>query len=174
MGTWQSPPTTVVPGPCPEPIQGCLVQSGCEVVTQGHLAHLTMAGQGKDIAWHGGRGRDCSPGLLTSAASQVAHRLSPPRWPTGCPFGPGPGHTGKEEQRQKPRGWGGVGSALLTLEHPVDTVLKNKAIHNGNWDSGWCPISRSIPAKVYLYKTPEGKNEARSAGSRVAVVLGRG
>lgn len=163
MGTWQSPPTTVVPGPCPEPIQGCLVQSGCEEVTQGHLAHLTMAGQGKDIAWQRGQRpstwaphQRCFPGGPQAVPSQVAHRLSLPRWPIGCPFGPG--HTGKEEQRQKPGGGeGGIGSALLTLEHPVDTVLKNKAIHNGNWDSGWCPISRSIPAKVYLYKTPEGK-----------------
>lgn len=55
----------------------------------------------------------CPPGLLTSAASQ---------WLTGSHFSLG--HKGKDNQRQKQLG--GLGSALLTSEHPLGTVLKNK------------------------------------------------
>ena len=57
---------------------------------------------------------------------------------------------------------GGLGSALLTSEHPLDAVKKtNRHNENGTGSRLVPPDPRRIsPVKVDLYKMPEEKNEA--------------
>ena len=57
---------------------------------------------------------------------------------------------------------GGLGSALLTSEHPLDAVKKtNRHNENGTGSRLVPPDSRrTSPVKVDLYKMPEEKNEA--------------